>query len=330
MVEAEHLRCCMLCWHVASPYFSRRQKPGFGVWKRRYCIGPLSRDCTFAHELQLLCMPLRDPSGRGYDDEFFQTQVGIYVGQQYRPCLKRMVVAYARGVPSHELPLWYKLFQWVENGYPADWPEVLCVWDFGYYQLVNEWLRSQGIRRLPFDTRWLRNALRCRRVYLGSASSVPLAGLSLGILSAEDQAEWDQEQEEAEVKQELEAEVEEALRYLDSLEESEVEQEVEAEEEEALRYDEALEEADVELDEEEEQQVLAILQYMRWKKENFAGYETVRILEDEPQCDDAGPGSSARGSVGHYTRLRLKRERMETEHRQVSRSLRRRLRGKYR
>ena len=100
----------------------------------------------FAHELQFLCMPLRDPSGRGYDDEFFQTQVGIYVGQQYRPCLKRMVVAYARGVPSHELPLWYKLFQWVENGYPADWPEVWGVWDFGCYQLVNEWLRSQGIR----------------------------------------------------------------------------------------------------------------------------------------------------------------------------------------
>ena len=166
MVEAEHLRCCMLCWHVASPYFSRRQKPGFGVWKRRYCIGPLRRDCMFAHELQFLCMPLRDPSGRGYDDEFFQTQVGIYVGQQYRPCLKRMVVAYARGVPSHELPLWYKLFQWVENGYPAGWPEVWGVWDFGYYQLVNEWLRSQGIRRLPFDTRWLRNALHCRRVYL--------------------------------------------------------------------------------------------------------------------------------------------------------------------
>ncbi len=269
-------------------------------------------------------MPLWDPSGRGYDGEFFQTQVGIYVGQQYSPCLKRMVLAYARDVPSHELPLWYKLFQWVENGYPADWPEVWGVWDFGYYQLVNEWLRSQGIRRLPFDTRWLRNALHSRRVYLGSASAVPLAGLSLGLPSAEDQAEWDQEQEEAEVKQELEAEVEEALQYLDSLEESEVEQEVEAEEEESLLYDDALEEADVELDEEEEQQALAILQFMRWKKDNFAGYETVRILEDKPECDDAGPGSLPRGSVGQYTRLRLKRERMETEHRPASRSPRRR------
>ena len=240
-----------------------------------------------------------------------------------------MVLAYARDVPSHELPLWYKLFQWVENGYPADWPEVWGVWDFGYYQLVNEWLRSQGIRRLPFDTRWLRNALRCRRVYLGSASAVPLAGLSLGLLSAEDQADWDQEHEEAEVKQDLEADVEEALRYLDSLEESELDQEVEAEQEQSLLYDHALEEADVELDQEEEQQVLAILQYMCWKKQNFAGDDTVRILQDERQCDEAGPRVSARGSVGHCTRLRLKRERLETEHRQVSRSLRRRLRGKY-
>ncbi len=257
MVVQEHLQCRMLCRHVAPPYSSTRAVPGVGVWKSRCCIGPLKCDCMFAHELRDLRMPLPDPSGRPYGQQFFGSSVCIYVGQRYRPCtwkgtkyrpgLKRLVVAYAGGVPSHELPLWYKLFQWAENGYPADWPEVWGVWDFGYYQLVNEWLRSQGIRRLPFDTRWLRNALHCRRVYLGSASAVPLAGLSLGLLSAEDQAEWDQEQEEAEVKQELEAEVEEALQYLDSLEESEVEQEVEAEEEESLLYDGALEEADVEL-----------------------------------------------------------------------------------
>ncbi len=80
--------------------------------------------------------------------------------------------------------------------------------------------------------------------------------------------------------------------YHDSLEESEVEQEVEAEEEEALQYDDALEEAEVE--------------------------------QDVPKYDDAAPGSLPRGSVGQYTRLRLKRERMETEHRPASRSPRRR------
>ena len=52
----------------------------------------------FAHELQFLCMPLRDPSGRGYDEEFLRTDVGIYVRQQYSLVVQRRVVAYAQGV----------------------------------------------------------------------------------------------------------------------------------------------------------------------------------------------------------------------------------------
>ncbi len=230
MVVQEHLQCCMLCRHSAK---SR----GATVFEPRCCIGPLKCDCMFAHELRDLRMPLPDPSGRPYGQKFFGSSVCIYVGQQYRPCtwkgkkycpgLKRLVVAYAGGVPSHELPLWYELFQWVENGCPVDWPEMREVWGFGHYQLVDEWLRSHGITCLPFDTRWLQDALHSRRMYLGQLLAVSMAGFSLGSPAPGDETvAW----------------------YVDELDQAEAEQEVEAEEEEALQYDDALEEAEVEQD----------------------------------------------------------------------------------
>ena len=214
------------------------------------------------------------------------------------------------------------------------------VWDFGYYQLVDEWLRSQGVRRLPFHTRWLRNALHRRRMYLGRESAVPLPGLSLGppasghgtgMLHADvsDQSVSYQESEAAQ---------EEALHYDDALEEAEVEQDVEAEEEEASEYDEALrydeeveeaeleqdvpedddelEEAEVEQDEEEEPLAVEYVDYERWCRP--------KVEQDVPEYDDAAPRSLPRRSIVQYSRLRLKRERMETEHRPVSRGSRRR------
>ncbi len=274
----------------------------------------------FAHELQALRMPLQDPSGRGYDEEFFRTEVCIYVGQRYCSRLKRRVVSYSRGVPSHELPLWYKLFEWAQNGYREDWPVAREVWDFGYYQLVDEWLRSQGIRRLPFHTRWLRNALHRRRMYLGRESAVPLPGLSLGppasghgtgMLHADvsDQSVSYQESEAAQ---------EEALHYDDALEEAEVEQDVEAEEEEASEYDEALQ-----YDEEVEEAELD--QDVPGCGDELAGAELKQCQDEEPlalewsrpevEQDVLGHDHLAcRGSVAQAVRLQLKRERTEIEY----------------
>ena len=166
----------MLCRHKPESATSAHEVLGGQPWRSRCCNGPKGKQCVYVHELRGLRMPLKHPSGRGYDDSrFFEEEVCIYLGQQHGTCIKDLVQYYGQGVPTTELPSWYHLKVWVDKDFPLDFPFMRDTWDFGCVQLKEEWLRYMGMKRLPFETEWLLDRLAERRKYLALERLGPLA-----------------------------------------------------------------------------------------------------------------------------------------------------------
>ncbi len=91
----------------------------------------------------------------------------IFLGQNLAEWVLREIHWYAEGVPRHELPSWYIKLLWWQGGGQPNSDAMEYSWDFGHYAQVDEFLRQQGLSRLPFDTAALDEALRKRRENLG-------------------------------------------------------------------------------------------------------------------------------------------------------------------
>ena len=49
---------------------------------------------------------------------------------------------------------------------------MMDVWDFGHYQLRDEFIRQQGVKYLPFNNQELDQALHERRFYLSEHAGI--------------------------------------------------------------------------------------------------------------------------------------------------------------
>ena len=283
----------MLCRHKPESATSAYEVLGGQPWRSRCCNGPKGKQCVYVHELRHLRFPLRDPSGRGYrDSRFFEEKVCIYLGQQHAFDIEDLLQHYVHGVPVTELPSWYFMKVWVERGFPVDFPLMRDTWDFGYVQLKEEWLRYIGMKRLPFETEWLRDRLAQRRKYLFMKRLVPIVPpiffSPIGVQEpweAQQEALVEDAPEEADVEQVVEADEEEAPLH------AEASDDVVSRNEQAVQHDEALD---------EEQEDVEYDDYERWR----------------------------RLKVAQIVRLKRRRGRTETEHRSAFRGLRRRLVGR--